>query len=638
MLSSTIGDQVQTRASAKKARQQLENQQSADTGPSQSTSRLEGTSTSIAHRARNKAASATRGRINSNLNTQRTRPTSPVSNQPTNPNLPLQNQIVRMSPSMPRPGTRDAPALTVEGTDDPLKVRRYFEELENLFSDCSVTDKEEKRKWSLRYPDGGVSWEWKALPEASDDTKTFEEFKRAVLASYPGASDEERGTIRELNRLFKKYKNIDSTDLDEYLSLIRKFRAIKLELNPPALAGAAVQIEPLLTNRELVEKFTGALDAGFRTSIFSALHLKGKTRKVPLGQKARQDDLYEIDDVIIQGEEIVRGTMPGIYTPAYDKPRDNSSPAARNSVKSESLQQEMKDLMSEKMAVLLDTIKISQNELRQENSKQMDDLLRTFQQSNVDKSSGQSSQYSNQRTSGGYSSRDNRPPQGDPQTRWACFFCNEEGHMRDECSHRADLLELGRIILVNGRVRLPGNFPIPREPVGAVCEKDRIDYYYANKGQKERSVNLVQSTPMHIPGMINTATMSTYLSNQLDSREMKIAQLEKELQSMKNPQPQMYNAYEQSYAMPTQQSQFSQVGWTPPGTQYVNPMGMPMNQFLNQSQFTPNTGMNWGSQNNMSSVNPMTQLVQQSPVQPTLNELEAFVQTRRQQEREQQEK
>ena len=189
-----------------------------------------------------------------------------------------------------------------------MKVRRYFEDLENLFSDCSVSNNDEKKNWTVRYPEEQVSWEWKAMSEYTSSGASYESFKRAVLHSYPGAADEERGNMRELRRLFKKYHNISSADLDEYLALVRRFRALKRELNPSATAGT---IEPLVTNRELVERFTGALEPSFRSAIFSSLHIKGRTRTVPAGQKVRPDDMYNIDDVVEQGEAIVRGTMPG---------------------------------------------------------------------------------------------------------------------------------------------------------------------------------------------------------------------------------------------------------------------------------------------------------------------------------------
>jgi hypothetical protein len=565
---------------------------------------------------------------------------------------------------MPRPGSRDAPTLTSEGTDDPMKVRRYFDDLENLFTECTIADDLEKKKWSIRYPDGQVSWEWKALPEFLDTTNKFSEFKRAVLCSYPGATDEERGTIRELNRLFKKHKNIDSSDLDEYLALLRKFRAIKLELNPPTVAGAAVQLEPLVTNRELVEKFTSALDPGFRSAIFSALHLKGKTRKVPAGQRVRQDDLYEIDDVIAQGEEIVRGTMPGTDPLSYAGARAISTPSASSSiVKTEQIKQQMDELFSEKISVLLDTIKISQEQLRQENSKQLNDLMKTFQQSNIGRGAPQGHHY--QHGSGTHGHGFGYNSQSHFQNN-RCFFCDEEGHIMNDCHHRQDLVELGRIILVNGRTRLPGNYPIPREPVGATCEKDRIDYYYAGKAKREtaQQVNLVQSGSGHVPGMIDPAAMSTYLSNQLDERELRIAQLEREMQSLRSPSSQMYNVQDvrsqfsqvpyatQPMQMPQMAGQSSQVGWTPQGQyNYMASMAPPMGQFLHQSQLNPGTGFNYGSapvqHSQMLNTLPISQFVNQSPSpmqqqmpgsNATLAELEAFVQTRRQQESEQLEK
>ncbi|KAJ3751796.1 hypothetical protein EV360DRAFT_56313, partial [Lentinula raphanica] len=336
------------------------------------------------------------------------------------------------SSTMPRPGSRDAPKLTTEGTDDPMKVRRYFDDLENLFSDCSIADDKEKKKWTVRYPEEQVAWEWKAMTEYNASASTFADFKTAVLRSYPGATDEERGTMRELNRMFKKYKNVASDDLDEYMALVRRFRAVKRELNPPPEEGAAVQMEPLVTNRELVEKFTKALEPGFRNAIFASLHIKGKTRKVPVGQKVRPDDMYEIDDVVAQGEEIARGTMPGTEPIASVATSASSSSASHGFIKQEHFQQQIQDMISEKMAALMDTVKISQDQLRQESAKQMNELMKIYQQNNVTKSG----------------SAENKAPydwHNNMNSRLVCYFCNEEGHVANDCHHRQDLLEMGRI-------------------------------------------------------------------------------------------------------------------------------------------------------------------------------------------------
>ncbi|KAF5379545.1 hypothetical protein D9757_009272 [Collybiopsis confluens] len=521
--------------------------------------------------------------------------------------------------TMPRPGSRDAPKLTYEGTDDPMKVRRYFEDLENLFSDCNITANDEKKNWTVRYPEEQVAWEWKAMNEYTNATSDYEDFKRTVLHSYPGAADEERGTMRELKRLFKKYNNISSSDLEEYLALVRRFRALKRELNPSAAVGT---VEPLVTNRELVEKFTGALEPSFRSAIFSSLHIKGKTRRVPAGQKVRPDDMYDIDDVVEQGEAIVRGTMPGTDPMSTAATRASSSYTPTVHIKQEQLQQQIHDLISEKIASLMDTIKISQDQFKQENTKQMNDWMRIFQQNSMRSIPTQqnAASYENNsmnRTSQGMDTREiqNRVPfeWQNSGGKIVCFFCSEEGHVAGDCHHRNDLLKMGRIILVNGRARLPGNIPIPRQPVGAASEKDRVDYYYAEKEKREReqsrNVHLVQTTPDNISGTINTATMSTYLSNQLNERDLKIASLERELQSRMNASSSIM------YQMP-RQSQFSQVGWNPTGQGNNNVQSSnPMMQMFNPLQ----SGQN--SMNNSS-----------QQMFPTMEEFQAFVQTRRQKE------
>lgn len=581
---------------------------------------------------------------------------NPNSQQTSSPRNSLYKTTITMSGSsstMPRPGSRDAPRLTAEGTDDPMKVRRYFDDLENLFTDCNINNELDKKKWTVRYPEEQVAWEWKAMSEYSTATSTFTDFKKVVLSSYPGATDEERGTMRELNRLFKKYKNIGSDDLDEYMALVRRFRAVKKELNPPQVAGAAVQPEPLVTNRELVEKFTRALDIGFRNAIFAALHIKGKTRTVPAGQKVRPDDMYDIDEVIAQGEAIARGTMPGTDPMSSVATNASSSYAPPVHIKQEQFQQQINDLISEKIAVLMDSIKISQDQVRQENSKQINEFMRTYQQNNVARGNVPQG-YASHQVSAGFEAnpvksqnvemRDNNKAPYDWHgnlSKVVCYFCSEEGHVANDCNHRQDLLELGRIVLVNGRARLPGNYPIPRQPIGAVSEKDRIDYYYLEKEKRDKDnakqVNLVQSTPNNIPGMINTATMSTYLSNQLSDKDLRIANLEKELQSLNNPASQMMyqmpgqmNQFmQQPFYMPQpnpmMQSQFSQVGWNPSNqlNSYVpstSPtMHMLNSMYQNQNSMTPNypnMGMHTQPQQSL----------------PTMAEIEAFVQTRRQKE------
>jgi hypothetical protein len=59
----------------------------------------------------------------------------------------------------------------------------------------------------------------------------------------------------------------------------------------------------------------------------------------------------------------------------------------------------------------------------------------------------------------------------------ACFYCGEEGHMRDECPHRAKHLQDGWIVVDDsGRTVLPDGKPIPI--TGGPTQRMRVEALY----------------------------------------------------------------------------------------------------------------------------------------------------------------
>ncbi len=77
---------------------------------------------------------------------------------------------------MPRPTSRDTPKFD---SDEPENLRRFLGQMEDLFSDYSVTDDNEKKKKLVRYTDACTEEELQALEEY--DGGTFAEFKDAIL-------------------------------------------------------------------------------------------------------------------------------------------------------------------------------------------------------------------------------------------------------------------------------------------------------------------------------------------------------------------------------------------------------------------------------------------------------------------------
>ncbi|KAK0421578.1 hypothetical protein EV421DRAFT_1973878 [Armillaria borealis] len=204
---------------------------------------------------------------------------------------------------MPRPTSRDTPKFD---SDEPENLRRFLGQMEDLFSDYSITDDDEKKKKLVRYTDACTEEEWQALEEY--DNGTFAEFKEAVLKNYPEAADAETGTWERLTRISRKFSNLGADERESYLKFKRRFltEAKKLQ-KPPAL----------VMNRELVEKFTESLSPAFRANIVSRLSIKcgiKSTTSAPAAAPAavpviakpvkRQEDMHTLDEVVAEADDI----------------------------------------------------------------------------------------------------------------------------------------------------------------------------------------------------------------------------------------------------------------------------------------------------------------------------------------------
>ena len=83
---------------------------------------------------------------------------------------------------------RSAPKIDPK---QPRELRRYFDDLDFAFTRAGVTDRAEMKQHACWYVGVDTTELWETLTEYMDLTKTYDEFKAAVYALYPG-SDEER--------------------------------------------------------------------------------------------------------------------------------------------------------------------------------------------------------------------------------------------------------------------------------------------------------------------------------------------------------------------------------------------------------------------------------------------------------------
>jgi hypothetical protein len=169
---------------------------------------------------------------------------------------PLEQTSMSQAP-MPVRGERAAPLFD---RSKPRQITRYFEDLELLFKRSAITDEGEQKGFAVRYTDFDTEQLWKTVPEFVDPTKTYQQFKAAILVHYPNAGSNYAYSLRDLDSLTgERYRSgIHSTDdLSDYHMqfmaitnwLIGKNRLAPLEQQRAYIRGFQPSLLTSITNR-----------------------------------------------------------------------------------------------------------------------------------------------------------------------------------------------------------------------------------------------------------------------------------------------------------------------------------------------------------------------------------------------------
>ncbi|EED82441.1 predicted protein [Postia placenta Mad-698-R] len=198
---------------------------------------------------------------------------NPASPAPTNPSTttassssPAPTNTTNMSqntntPLMPPCGHSTAPSF------DPSEVRslrRYFQDLEALFTQCQITDDTAKKQWAVRYPSIDVADLWETIESFIDVTKSYNDWKADVRALYPGADDTRKWSLADMDQLIGERARIGIHNAADLGCYYRDFMAITKHLI------AQNRLSPIEQSRAFLRGFQPAL----LTWLETRLHLK----------------------------------------------------------------------------------------------------------------------------------------------------------------------------------------------------------------------------------------------------------------------------------------------------------------------------------------------------------------------------
>jgi hypothetical protein len=99
---------------------------------------------------------------------------------------------------MPSLRHHTAPKFSLE---QPMELKRFFEELTNLFRPAGITTDAEKKSQTVRYLDVDSADMWKSLEGFTNQNVTYDNWKKQVIALYPGADEEKRWSMADMDKL-----------------------------------------------------------------------------------------------------------------------------------------------------------------------------------------------------------------------------------------------------------------------------------------------------------------------------------------------------------------------------------------------------------------------------------------------------
>ncbi|KAF8064461.1 hypothetical protein FPV67DRAFT_1419763 [Lyophyllum atratum] len=386
-----------------------------------------------------------------------------------------------MAAPLPRMPARGAPTAPVFSQNGP-ELNRFFDDLEALLQESGITDGENQKTYACRYVDMDTYTLWTNLTEYPAPT-TYAEWKKAVLALYPGTSQDRRYSMHDLDLLTGERNRAGIYSLEDLASYYRSFLSISVFLIS----------RNRLTDRERDHQFK----RGFRDEFWARI-----AHRLEIVQPNHDlETPYSMDTIKTAAEYILKG--PGMLPPVTVIPQ-NTSPGAANTYIPPYLPPTLPPAVIQNPPVSVKTEDLSY-------------LIQKLAET-IDRLGNQSN------GNAGNTGRTLRP--GD------CTMCGQPGHFINECPEVEAYTQQGKCRRnAEGRVVLPSGAYIPRAIRGRNLKERFDEYHRQNPGNLAAGLLTANANPVG-QMMLEIKHLSTVSTDEL-TREQRIEALERELLTLR---------------------------------------------------------------------------------------------------------
>ena len=232
---------------------------------------------------------------------------------------------------MPKRSEYAAPKIDV---NRPRELPRYFEELEQLMAEASITIDADKKKQAVYYADYDTEQTWRSFAEFDDNTSTYNSFKKAILRHYPDASGEFLYSIRDVDLLIGERQRLGINsiqDLSDFHLPFIKITTWLIKRN---------QLAEIEQNRAYIRAFQPQLLSPIMTEL--RYQIRNHHPNVP----HKVDDVYEAARGILQ-------EMPSFGFTGSTQPKPVVAEPAEPPIKIETLA----PYMAEYTKMIIDALK-----------------------------------------------------------------------------------------------------------------------------------------------------------------------------------------------------------------------------------------------------------------------------------------